>query len=186
MSADLSRYNLKEVQLKSGQQLILRKPIMEDAEKLIEYLNLIGGESENLLFGKDEFNFTIEQEKEYIKSINNDINTLMILGLVNNNIVSCANISSPSKERISHNSEVAVSVKKEYWRNGIGNVVMEELIRVAREHDIIKNISLGVNASNKNAITMYEKFGFEKVGVHKDYFNVSGNYDDEILMDLYI
>jgi RimJ/RimL family protein N-acetyltransferase len=186
MSADLSRYILKEIQLKNGQQLILRKPIMEDAEKMVEYLNLIGGESENLLFGKDEFNFTVEQEIEYIKSMSDDANTLMILGIINNSIVSCANISIPGRERIAHNSEVAISVKKDYWRNGIGNVVMEELIRVAKEHDIIKNISLGVNASNKNAITMYEKFGFEKVGVHKNYFNVNGNYDDEILMDLYI
>ena len=186
MSTDLSSYILKKIQLKNGQQLILRKPIIEDAERIIEYLNLIGGESENLLFGKDEFHFTVEQEMEYIKNISNDTNTLMILGIINNNIVSCANISSSSRKRIAHNSEVAISVKKDYWRNGIGNAVMEELIRLAKEHDTIKNISLGVNRSNKNAIIMYEKFGFRKVGVHNDYFYVNGNYDDEILMDLYI
>lgn len=63
---------------------------------------------------------------------------------------------------------------------------MEELIKFAKEHDGVKNICLGVKASNKNAITMYEKFGFKKVGVHKNYFNINGNFDDEILMDLSI
>jgi hypothetical protein len=29
-------------------------------------------------------------------------------------------------------------------------------------------------------------FGFEKVGVHKDYFNINDNFNDEILMDLYL
>ena len=145
-----------------------------------------GGESDNLLFGKDQFKFTVEQEMEYIINSSNDANTLMILGIINDNIVSCANISRPAQKRIAHNTEIAISVKKDFWRNGIGNAVMKELIRVAKEHDTIKTISLGVNANNKNAITMYEKYGFKKVGIHKDYFNLNGNYNDEILMDLYL
>ena len=184
MSTNLSMYLSKVIQLRNGQQLLLRKPTIADAEKLIEYLNLIGGQSDNLLFGKNEIQFTVEQEAEHIKNISNDAKALMILGIIDDNIVSCASISCLSRKRIAHNSEIVISVKKEYWRNGIGNTVMEELIRVAKEQDTIKTISLGVNANNKNAITMYEKFGFEKVGLHKNYFLINGNYIDEILMDL--
>ena len=186
MSTDLSMYILNEIELKNGQQLILRKPIIEDAEEMVEYLNIVGAESENLLFGKDGFRLTAQQEMEHIKNISNDVNTIMILGIVNNNIVSIAQISSPSRKKIAHNSEVAISVRKDYWRSGIGSNVMAELIRLAKERGTIKNISLGVKANNKDAIRMYEKFDFRKVGVHRDYFNVDGNYDDEILMDLYI
>jgi RimJ/RimL family protein N-acetyltransferase len=179
-------YLLKEIQLKNNQQLILRKPEIEDAKSMIEYLNVVGGESENLLFGKDEFRLTIEQEMEHIKSISNSTCTLMILGIINNNIVSIAQISSPNRKRIAHNGEVSISVKKDYWKMGIGSAVMEELIRFAKENNIIKNINLGVKASNTNGIKLYEKFGFKKVGVHKDFFNVNDNFDDEILMDLNI
>jgi len=186
MSNDLSRYISNVMQLKNGQHLLLRKPKIEDAKEIIEYLNLIGGESDNLLFGNGEFLFSVEQEAEYIKNITNDANTLMILGIINDTIVSCASISCLARKRIAHNSEVVISVKKDYWRNGIGNAVMKELVKVAKEHDTIKTISLGVNANNKNAITMYEKFGFEKVGMHKDYFNINGIYVDELLMDLNI
>lgn len=177
---------LKEIQLKNGQILKLRNPVANDAEKMIEYLNTVGGESDNLLFGKGEFHFTVEQEVEYINRINNDTNTFMILGIINNSIVSVAQISSPSIKRISHNSELAISVRKDYWGVGIGSALMEELIQFAKQHSIIKNISLGVNASNGNAIRLYEKYGFVKVGVHKNNFYVNDSYDDEILMDLYI
>ena len=186
MNIYLSKHILKEIKLNNGQQLILRKPVVEDAKRMVEYLNIVGGESDNLLFGKDEFRLTVEQEMKYIENISNDANILIILGIINDNIVSVAQISSPNRKRIAHNSDVSISVKKEYWGNGIGSAVMEELIRFAREHDKIKNISLGVKASNHRAIAMYEKFGFKKVGLHKDYFNVEGNFDDEILMDLYI
>lgn len=177
---------LKEIKLKNGQQLILRKPLIEDAKRMIEYLNIVGGESDNLLFGKDEFRLTVEQEIEHIKRISNDVNTLMILGIVNDTIVSVSQISSPNRKRIVHNSELSISVKKEYWRSGIGGAVMIELIKFAKENGDIKTISLGVKANNCNAVIMYERFGFIKVGVHRDYFNVNGNFDDEILMDLYL
>ncbi|MBZ9621447.1 GNAT family N-acetyltransferase [Clostridium sp. FP2] len=186
MGTELLNYILKEIELKNGQKLILRKPIIEDAKRMIEYLNIVGGESENLLFSKDEFRLTVEQEIEHIKSISTGANTLMVLGIINNKIVSIAQISSPNRKRIAHNSDVSISVKKEYWKNGIGSAVMEELIRFAKENDTIRNISLGVKASNKNAIMMYQKCGFEKIGVHKNYFNINGNFDDEILMDLLI
>lgn len=186
MNAKLENNNLKEVELRNGDHLILRKPMIDDAEKMVEYLNTVGGESDNLLFGKDEFRLTIEQEMEYIKNISKDTNTLMILGIIDSNIVSVAQISSNNRKRIAHNSEISISVKKEYWRTGIGSIVMEELIRFGKEHNTIKNISLGVRSSNVNAIKMYEKFGFIKVGIHKNFFNIEGNFYDEILMDLYL
>jgi RimJ/RimL family protein N-acetyltransferase len=186
MNENSSKYILKEIQLKSGEQLVLRRPIVDDAKSIIEYLNIVGGESDNLLFGKDEFTLSVENEIEYIKNISNDDNILMILGVIDNNIVSVAQISCPNRKRISHNSEISISVKKDYWSKGIGSATMMELIKFAKEHGTIKNISLGVKASNINAMSMYEKFGFEKVGTHKNFFNINGDFDDEILMDLYI
>lgn len=177
---------LREVVLKNSELLVLRQAKESDAKVILDYLNQVGGESDNLLFGKDDFPFTVEQELEYIKGLNNDENTLIILGLVNDSIVSIAQIGCSHKKRISHNSEIAISVKKQYWRNGIGRAVMEELINFANDHSNIKNIGLGVKASNDSAIKLYEKLGFVKVGYHRDYLKINGVYDDLILMDKYL
>ncbi|MEW8995533.1 GNAT family N-acetyltransferase [Clostridium sp.] len=177
---------LKIIKLKSGKELLLRRPKEEDAEAMIEYLNIVGGESDNLLFGKNEFRLTVEQEREHINNVNINDNALMLLGIIDNQIVSVSQVSAPNRKRIAHNSELAISVKKEYWSMGIGTTVMEVLIDFAKNHETIKTISLGVKASNKKAQHLYEKLGFEKVGVHRNFFNIDGNYDDEILMDLYI
>lgn len=177
---------LREVILKNGEQLILRRPTEDDAQAMIEYLNQVGGESDNLLFGKDEFPLSVEQEIEFIKRVNNDKDTLMLIGLINDTIASISQIGCHKRKRILHNSEVAISVKKQYWRVGVGSAVMEELIRFANNHSMIKNIGLGVKASNENAIKLYEKYGFVKVGYHKDYFKINDEYDDLILMDLYL
>lgn len=186
MSIEYSDNIINKVELKNGKQLILRAAIAEDAKNIIGYLNIVGGESDNLLFGAGEFRLTVEQEMEYIENINKDDNSLMLLGIIDNKIVSVAQINTSNRKRIAHNSELSISVKKEYWGNGIGSAVMAKLIKFAKDNGTIKNISLGVRSANYNAIKLYEKYGFEKIGIHKNLFNIDGNYYDEILMDLYI
>lgn len=177
---------IDKVELKDGTQLILREATADDAGDIIEYLNTVGGESNNLLFGEGEIKLTIEEERAYIENINNDKNSLLLLGVIDNRIVSVSQISSESRPRIAHNSELSISVKKEYWGNRVGSYVIEKLIKFAKETKSIKNISLGVKADNHNAIKLYKSHGFVEIGVHKNCFNINGDYYDEILMDLYI
>jgi RimJ/RimL family protein N-acetyltransferase len=177
-------YNL--VNLKNGKDLLQRNAEEKDAEKMIEYLNIIGGESDNLLFGKGSFRLNVDQEREYLKNAKEDPNTLMLLGFIDGNIVSVSQISASNRARIAHNSEISISVKKEYWHMGIGNAQMNELIAFAKNSGNTRNITLGVRHVNENAIKLYEKCGFIKVGVHKNFFNIDGNFYDEILMDLFL
>ncbi len=181
----MAAYN-KTYKLRNGMDLLLRSPEESDAEQMIGYLNTVGGESDNLTFGKNGFHLNVEQEREYLKKVKAAPNTLMLLGFIDGNIVSMAHIDSPEKARIAHNSELAISVKKEYWHMGIGSVQMTELIGFVKNRGTVRNISLGVRDRNPNAIKLYEKCGFVKVGVHKNFFNIDGNFFDEILMDLYL
>lgn len=71
---------LKTLSLKSGNELVLRTAVPSDAQNVIDYLNIIGGETDNLLFGAGEFNISPKKEEQIIDSINQDQNRLMILG----------------------------------------------------------------------------------------------------------
>lgn len=174
---------VKETIIKDGSLLVLRTPKVDDAKKMIRYINIIGGESNNLLFGKNDFHLSEDDEKEYIRTVGISSNSIMLIGIINDKIVSVSNISGNTRKRIAHNCELSISVKKEYWNLGIGTVVMEELIEFAKKKKI-KNINLGVRKENYNAIKLYKKFGFEIIGVHKNYFCIDGIYYDEVLMDL--
>ncbi|WP_026476510.1 GNAT family N-acetyltransferase [Alkaliphilus transvaalensis] len=186
MGKDISMKILRTVKLKNEKELILRIPTVEDAEAIVRYCNIVGGESDNLLFGKDEFPLTVEEEKAFLEKIDENANMLLVLGIIDDEIVSVANINSPNRKRIAHNSEIGISVKKAYWGKGIGSLMMEELIRFAKEHPLINNISLGVKASNQDAIKLYKKFGFEEIGLYHKYFNVEGSFDDKVIMNLYL
>lgn len=70
-------------------------------------------------------------------------------------------------------------VTKKYLRkNGIGSTLLEELINLSKNLNLV-SITLEVNENNLDAIKLYEKFGFEKLGIRKKYYN---NTDNALIM----
>ena len=61
-----------------------------------------------------------------------------------------------------------IGVLEEYRNKGIGSKLMEYLSD--------KPISLEVEINNKYAIKLYEKYGFKKVSVRKNYYNGNDAY----------
>lgn len=166
-------------------ELIIRRLVKDDAEKVIEYLNLIGGESENLLFGENEFNIPVESERNFIESMNSSDRNIMLVGLIDKEIVSIASLQGYERERISHRGNIGVSVKKKYWHKGIATQMIDEVIKFAKSANITV-IELEVKAENTNAIALYGKKGFEKIGVYKNSVKINGKYYNDYLMNLYL
>lgn len=165
--------------------LVIRKATPDDAEKMLEYLNQVGGESDNLLFGLNEMQISIEQEKSFIETVNNSSKDIMLLGLVDNEIASIASFQGFGRKRIAHRGEVAISVKKEYWHRGIGTKMMESLIDFAKSAQF-SIVELKVKSDNVNAIALYEKLGFERIGTHKKFFKINDRFYDAELMSLFL
>lgn len=71
-----------------------------------------------------------------------------------------------------------IVVKKDFRKNGIGNELLEKIIKLAKENGKDK-IILEVNITNLAAIKLYEKNGFKNIGFRKKYYN--NTYDANIM-----
>ncbi|EQK40618.1 acetyltransferase family protein [[Clostridium] bifermentans ATCC 19299] len=177
---------MKEIKLKNGKTAILRSPIKEDAQAMIDYLNIIGGESDFITFGKNEFSMSVEAEQDYIERINSMYNSKNVLIIIEDEIVGIASITSVQKERMKHNGTLGISIRKKYWGIGLGSEIMTYLIDWAKSNKITKKINLLVREDNIRGVKLYEKFGFEKEGLLKKDICVNGVYYNTIAMGLYI
>ncbi|GAA0100587.1 GNAT family N-acetyltransferase [Paraclostridium bifermentans] len=177
---------MKEIKLKNGKTAILRSPIKEDAQAMIDYLNIIGGESDFITFGKNEFSMSVEAEQDYIERVNSMNNSKNVLIIIENEIVGIASITSVQKERMKHNGTLGISLRKKYWGIGLGSEIMVYLIDWAKSNKITKKINLLVREDNIRGVKLYEKFGFEKEGLLKKDICVNGIYYNTIAMGLYI
>lgn len=166
--------------------LVIRRANVEDARNIIDYLNQVGGESDNLLFGFNEFKMSIEQEESFIEAMNHTEGDLMLLGVVEDEIVAIGSIQGYKRERIEHRGQIAISVKKKYWHCGIGRKIMEELIQFAKDTASMSVVELTVKSDNASAIALYEKLGFKQIGLYKKFFKIEGKYFDAYFMNLYL
>ncbi|GFN34445.1 GNAT family N-acetyltransferase [Tepidimicrobium xylanilyticum] len=170
------------------QDLKISKARKEDAQKVLEFLNIVGGESDNLLFGENEFkNMPVKREMEIIENINSSDKSVMFVGKIGEEIVSIGSLQGlTGRTRIAHRGRLAISVKKKYWNQGIGTKMMEELIAFAKDIAKLEVIELEVRSDNLSAIRLYEKFGFKRIGLYKKYFKIGEEYFDALLMNLYL
>lgn len=72
-----------------------------------------------------------------------------------------------------------IGVDQAYQRQGFGQLMMNTAIDIACQQGC-ETMSLEVRVSNQKAIALYEKLGFQKVGIRKDYYQ--DNHEDAYLM----
>lgn len=176
---------MAEYTLKDARTLILRDPVIEDAEAMIAYAKVVGGETDFLMADENGIEgLTLAGEEEWIRNTLSAPNTKMFLGFVGNELVLLCDVRAAVRKRIAHIAVVAISVKRDYWRLGIGSIAMQAMIDYAKSTGTLRTLSLEVREGNERAIALYKRFGFVEAGRHKAYFNIRGTYYDEILMDL--
>lgn len=166
--------------------IIIEKAQPQDAKEILEFLKITGGETDNLTFGSEGIPISVEAEEKYIESLLNSNSSVMLAAKKDGKIVGTASFQGFERERMKHRGEIAVSVLKSEWGQGIGKMLMETVIKFAKETAKAEIISLEVRSDNERAIGLYKKFGFEKIGEYKGFFKINGKYIDFDLMNLYL
>lgn len=177
---------MKKIILKNNKELIIRKAIKEDSEKMAKYKVIIGGESEYLTFGENELEIDFEKEKQGIESINKKNNSMMAVALFDGEIVGSIVFRGGERSRVKHVGEMGVTVRKAHWGVGIGSFLLQYLIEWAKETVIVRKINLRVRTDNENAIKLYRKYGFEEEGIFTRDFYVNGKFYNSMNMGLLI
>ncbi|MDY4691999.1 MAG: ribosomal protein S18-alanine N-acetyltransferase [Blautia sp.] len=72
-----------------------------------------------------------------------------------------------------------VAVRRDRQREGIGNFIMESMIRMADCRGV-STLHLEVRVGNETAIRLYERVGFTRDGIRKNYY--SDPTEDAVLM----
>jgi len=99
-----------------------------------------------------------------------------------NEVCGIANLYLQMYQKFAHHALFAVIVSKNKRGKGIGTVLMEELLALAKERFNLKMLNLEVYDGNP-AISLYQRLGFEKCGYQKNFIKEpDGTYLGKILM----
>ena len=131
----------------------------EDAAAILEYLKIVGGETDNLNMGAEGIPITVEVEEAFLRSMLDSS-------------IGIANVSR-LKRRMSHRASIGISVRQCAWHSGVGTALMEALLAFARKNGI-EQLELEVRSDNGRAIRLYERFGFTRIGTIPAFLKVNG------------
>lgn len=176
----------KEFTTKTGLKVVIRTPEIEDAEELLCFIKKVCGETNYLLSTPDDMNFSVDGEKAFIESNLKSKNYLLI-ALVNGKIVGDASLNISNQIKLRHRANIGIAILKDYWNNGIGSVLFEAMIEIAKENENIEQLNLTYAKDNKRGENLYKKFGFVETGVFpKSLKQLDGTYTDEVFMSRYL
>ena len=154
----------------------------EDAAALLEYLKIIGGETDNLSFGPEGVPLDEEAERAYLDMQAKSHDHIQLFAKVNGEIIGTASLNR-KRGRMYHRAEFGISLKKAWWGCGAAAVLAEGVLDFARKAGI-EQINLEVRSDNKRAIALYEKLGFCKLCTFPGFFKIRSELVDFDFMNL--
>ena len=176
-------YSAETLTLQDGRKITIRSVEPEDAACMLQYMKIMLGETPFLLRTPEEFNYTPEEEAQVLAGRKNDPRSLMLVAETEGQIIASADVCSHgAKSRVLHRAELGISVRKDYWRQGIGSALMDRLISFAKQSGF-EQIELTVESKNLRALRLYLKNGFIVYGTRPHGMKYpDGSYDNDYLM----
>ena len=152
--------------LRDGREALLRSPKGEDVESTLEYLVVSAGETDFILRYPEECGkYTPEGEKKLFEQKNESSNEAMIMCVVDGKVVGNCEISFFKGMKTKHRASIGIALISEFWNQGIGTKMFEEMIRLAENREDVLQIELEFVEGNARARHLYEKMGFRITGV---------------------
>ena len=166
--------------------IIIEKAKPSDAAELLEYLKIIGSESDNLTFDSNGIQCSLEEEEAFLASELCSLSSVTLVAKRDGKIVGNARFTGGTRARTSHRGDIGISVLKSEWGNGLGSKLLESLIDFAKNTAHAEVMTLEVRQDNERAKALYKKYGFKKTGVFEAYSKINGEYIDFDMMILYL
>ena len=133
---------------------------------MLDYLRVSAGETEFILRYPEECGkYTPEGEKALFDKVNAADNEAMLVCLVEGKVAGNCQVAWSKGLKTKHRAMVAIALLKDYWGNGIGTRMFQELIRIAESNPDILQMELDFVEGNARARALYEKMGFRITGV---------------------
>lgn len=164
-------------------QMRIRQVKPSDAEGVLNLWKALDTETEFMLFEPGERQLSLEQQTITLENASNS-EFVRIYILENIEQAEIAGFVAGRRNNIMrdrHNVQVTIGIKQQYTRRGWGQQLLGKIESWARDAGSTR-LQLSVMTSNKIAIHLYEKSGFNIEGTRQKSVKLKSGYFDEYFM----
>ena len=164
-------------------ELLIREAEPGDAAELVTFLNRVSLETDFTSLDGDGILLTSEEMEIFLDKQASSDNQITLLAFLNDKIAGLVNITADQRKRVRHIGDLFIVIGKKYWNNGLGSLLLEEVVEWAQVSGILRRLQLTVQTRNQAAVHLYQKHGFIIEGrQERGAYIEEGNFIDVYLM----
>lgn len=146
-------------------EIQLRQAQAKDAAALLHLMQQLGSETEFIALDRVGMDLTPDFLSHQLTALEESPNNLLLVAETSDgDLVGTASVTADSNPRTRHIGEVGIAVLQEFWGNGLGSLLLDEVIYWAEQSEIIRRLELTVQIRNERAVALYRKFDFHTEG----------------------
>jgi len=178
---------MEEKEIEVNPVFIIRQAVPADAPRLLAFIDALAAETDiDIPMEPGEFVLTIPEEESIVQEYSDSDNSIFLVAEADDEIVAVANCKGGKRKALRHAASFGISVARGWRGKGVGNALMQEIVKWARENPIIHRVELEVYARNLPAIHLYEKYGFQVEGRRRYAVFQDNQYLDDLVMALLV
>ncbi|SLM48053.1 putative GCN5-related N-acetyltransferase [Nitrospira japonica] len=175
------------IQTKYDEPCIVRNPSKADAQAWIDHATMVMQESDFTKTDPEDVTTSHPELEEWITEMNIATATLALVAEVKGRLVGTLYCRAYKASRMSHVCVFAMSVRKEWWRQGVGTALVRTLNGWATQHPLIRKVTMRVLVHNERALALYKKLGFFVEGRFAQAVKAeNGKFVDDYEMSLFV
>ncbi len=174
----------RELTLGQGEQFYIRTASETDAAAVLDLYRSVLAEGRYTLLSLEEMQRTEEVERKAIADEIKRPGCLRVVAEVDGLIVGTARVKASGLKHTAHFGDVdSVWVHAEWRRHGIGNALIDTVVRWAEGNKGIEKLGLFVFSTSEAAIALYHQNGFTIEGrAPRDIKFAENDYADTVIM----
>ncbi len=167
---------------KNGQTILIRQAVSDDAKGLLELKLEYIKDTQTLPLFEHEYLNDIDEERDMIERYQSENNSIILLAVSQDVIIGNIDLTGSWRKKMQHTGVIGMGIHSQWQNQGVGTLLLQNILDWSKESQILKTIWLEVYASNSSGIALYKKLGFKKCGILPNFFLEKEKYIDKIIM----
>ena len=138
-------------------ELLIREAEAEDAAELVTFLNCVSLETDFTSLDGEGILLTDTEMELFLDKQTHSENQITLLALLNDEIAGIVNITADQRKRVRHIGDLFIVIGQKYWNNGLGSLLLEEVVEWAQASGVLRRLQLTVQTRNQAAVHLYQK-----------------------------
>ncbi len=169
---------------KDGKEIIIRQAEENDAVNLLALKLSYLRDTNSIPLYEHEYKNDVQTEMDFILRYISEANSILLVAEHSNNLIGNIDLTGSQRKKLYHTGMVGMGIAYKWHSHGIGSMLLQEVMKWAREASPLTIVWLEVYSTNIAGRKLYEKCGFETCGHIKNFF--MDNQADKITMVNYL